>query len=53
MSSPKKPRLGLHCPKCRLQEWKVIDSRPVGAGVMRRRRCLKCRAVLKTIERQV
>lgn len=38
------------CPKCGSQEQNVIDSRPVGGRIRRRRECDKCKERFTTIE---
>lgn len=41
----------MRCPYCGDMESRVIDSRPVGEGVRRRRKCVHCGARFTTYER--
>lgn len=41
----------MRCPYCGEMESRVIDSRPVGEGVRRRRKCANCGARFTTYER--
>lgn len=41
----------MHCPKCKSEESKVVESRDTGDAVRRRRKCLDCGARYTTYER--
>ena len=41
----------MHCPHCRHEDSKVIDSRDSGDGIRRRRECLECERRFTTYER--
>src|SRR5437762_4079420 len=41
----------MQCPYCQWPDSKVIDSRDVEAGILRRRECLSCQSRFTTYER--
>jgi transcriptional repressor NrdR len=43
--------VGMRCPWCGSQQDKVVDSRPAGEAIRRRRQCLSCDRRFTTFER--
>ena len=41
----------MHCPYCREGDSRVIDTRPVGDAIRRRRECMECKQRFTTYER--
>lgn len=41
----------MRCPYCKIGDSEVIDSKPKGNDVRRRRRCLRCNKIFITMER--
>ena len=42
---------GIFCPECGAKDYKILETRPSGDSVRRRRQCLECNHRLTTFER--